>query len=66
MSEPLNVAVLTVSDTRTRDTDTSGQYLCKVLEEDGHKLIGYEIERDDLYLLRARVSIWIALSLIHI
>ena len=60
MSEALDIAVLTVSDSRTRDNDASGQYLCKVLKENGHNLVGYEIERDDLYLLRARVSIWIA------
>ena len=60
MPEPLDIAVLTVSDSRTRDNDASGQYLCEVLKENGHNLVGYEIERDDLYLLRARVSIWIA------
>ena len=60
MPEPLDIAVLTVSDSRVRDNDVSGQYLCEVLKENGHNLVGYEIERDDLYLLRARVSIWIA------
>ena len=60
MPEPLDIAVLTVSDSRTRDNDASGQYLCEALKENGHYLVGYEIERDDLYLLRARVSIWIA------
>ena len=60
MPEPLDIAVLTVSDSRTRDNDASGQYLCEALKENGHNLVGYEIERDDLYLLRARVSIWIA------
>ena len=60
MPEPLDIAVLTVSDSRTRDNDASGQYLCEALKENGHNLVGYEIERDDIYLLRARVSIWIA------
>ena len=60
MPEPLDIAVLTVSDSRTRDNDASGQYLYEALKENGHNLVGYEIERDDLYLLRARVSIWIA------
>ena len=60
MPEPLDIAVLTVSDSRTRDNDASGQYLCEALKENGHHLVGYEIERDDLYLLRARVSNWIA------
>ncbi|RZO77471.1 MAG: molybdenum cofactor biosynthesis protein B [OM182 bacterium] len=60
MSEPLNVAVLTVSDTRNKETDTSGQYLCQVLGEVGHNLVEYEIEIDDIYLLRARISSWIA------
>ena len=52
MPEPLDIAVLTVSDSRTRDNDASGHYLCEVLTENGHNLVGRNRE-DDLYLLRA-------------
>ncbi|WP_334078675.1 molybdenum cofactor biosynthesis protein B [Microbulbifer sp. M83] len=57
---PLNVAVLTVSDTRTGDTDTSGQYLAEVLRAAGHNLMERKIVPDDVYQLRAQVSLWIA------
>jgi len=60
MAGSLKIAVLTVSDTRTRDTDTSGQFLCDALQSAGHELIDRAIEIDDRYRLRARVSAWIA------
>jgi len=60
MTEGLKVAVLTVSDTRTLATDTSGQYLCDTLAEAGHLLAARQIEIDDMYRLRAVVSSWIA------
>ncbi|HSG60066.1 MAG TPA: molybdenum cofactor biosynthesis protein B [Pseudomonadales bacterium] len=56
----LNVAVLTVSDTRTPETDTSGQFLTKALSEAGHQVVAHDIVIDDIYLLRAKVSAWIA------
>lgn len=62
---PMNVAVLTVSDTRTLENDTSGQYLSDQVIDLGHKLIAREIIIDDIYLLRAQVSQWIANSEIH-
>ena len=60
MSNKLNIAVLTVSDTRTKETDTSGQFLCDALLEAGHQLADRAIVIDDRYQLRARVSAWIA------
>ena len=60
MSEALNIAVLTVSDTRTLETDTSGQFLCDALQGAGHKLAARDICVDDLYKLRAVLSKWIA------
>ena len=57
---PLNVAVLTVSDTRTPDTDTSGDLLRDRLRAAGHELVDRDLVKDDVYLLRARVSAWIA------
>ncbi|MFC6632865.1 molybdenum cofactor biosynthesis protein B [Microbulbifer taiwanensis] len=56
----LNIAVLTVSDTRTEENDTSGQYLVEALRASGHKLADKKIVRDDVYQLRAQVSQWIA------
>lgn len=62
---PLNVALLTVSDTRSSETDTSGQYLADELTRAGHNLVAREIVIDDVYLLRAQVSVWIADANIH-
>lgn len=44
---PVSVALLTVSDSRTRETDVNAQYLDKALREHGHKVTGYAIIRDD-------------------
>ncbi len=60
MNDKLNIAVLTVSDTRGLDTDTSGQFLCDALLAESHHLADRAIIIDDRYLLRARVSAWIA------
>ncbi|MEE2890972.1 MAG: molybdenum cofactor biosynthesis protein B [Pseudomonadota bacterium] len=57
---PLNIAVLTVSDTRTEADDTSGALLIERLVAAGHYLADRAIEPDDRYRLRARVSAWIA------
>jgi molybdopterin adenylyltransferase len=56
----LNIAVLTVSDTRQENDDTSGQYLAAQLTEAGHRLAERRIVRDDIYQIRAVVSQWIA------
>ncbi len=58
--KPSKIAVLTVSDTRTEETDTSGGYLVDSLEEAGHHLEDKQIVIDDLYKIRAIVSSWIA------
>ena len=65
MSGTLNVAVLTVSDTRTRDTDTSGQFLEDALLEAGHNLADRTIVIDDIYRIRAVLSVWIADPDVH-
>lgn len=62
---PLNIAVLTVSDTRTEENDTSGAFLCKALLDAGHKIADKRIVIDDIYKLRACVSDWIASTGIH-
>jgi molybdenum cofactor biosynthesis protein B len=58
--QSLGVAVLTVSDTRTEQNDTSGQFLVEGLQAEGHQLIDKQIVIDDVYLIRAAVSQWIA------
>jgi molybdenum cofactor biosynthesis protein B len=57
---PLNIAVLTLSDTRTLEVDTSGQFLADNLQEAGHKLGDRVLIPDDIYQMRAVVSKWIA------
>jgi molybdenum cofactor biosynthesis protein B len=57
---PLNIAVLTVSDTRNEATDKSGALLVERLKTVGHLLAEKTIVRDDVYAIRAIVSKWIA------
>jgi len=59
-SESLAIAILTVSDTRTLDTDTSGQYLVEAVTEAGHAIADRQLVIDDIYQQRAIVSAWIA------
>lgn len=57
---PLAIAVLTVSDTRTEDDDTSGRILVERLTAAGHRLADRAIVPDNIYRIRAVVSGWIA------
>ena len=57
---PLRLCVLTVSDTRTLDNDSSGDYLAGALQAAGHQLHARALLPDDRYRLRALVSAWIA------
>ena len=63
--KPLNIAVMTVSDTRTGETDKSGNTLVKLLTEAGHALADKQIVPDNIYRIRAVVSQWIADSNIN-
>lgn len=56
----LNVCVLVVSDSRTEKTDKSGKLLVSRLEEAGHNLYEKSIVIDDIYQIRAAVSVWCA------
>lgn len=56
----VRAAVLTVSDTRTEENDTSGQYLAEQLVKAGHELCDKQIVIDDIYQIRAILSRWIA------
>ena len=62
---PLNVAVLTVSDSRTLEQDTSGKYLADSLQEAGHHLADRQLITDDIYKIRAVISGWIADPEVH-
>jgi molybdenum cofactor biosynthesis protein B len=57
---PLNIAIMTVSDSRNEETDKSGATLVKLLTEAGHKLADKVIVPDDMYRIRADISRWIA------
>jgi molybdenum cofactor biosynthesis protein B len=57
---PLNIAILTLSDSRTFENDTSGQTLVDSLEAAGHTLAARELCKDEIYTGRAIVSAWIA------
>lgn len=59
-SRPVRIAVLTVSDTRNLETDTSGQLLVDRLTEAGHVLAARDLVRDDRDVLRERVLSWCA------
>jgi molybdenum cofactor biosynthesis protein B len=56
---PVNIAVLTVSDTRTPETDGSGAWLAAAVEAAGHKLAARAIVADDRDGIRAAVQAWI-------
>jgi molybdenum cofactor biosynthesis protein B len=57
---PLRIAVLTVSDSRTDDNDTSGRLLAERAETAGHRVVAKRIVPDDIYKMRAAFSEWIA------
>lgn len=55
----LNIAILTISDSRTKDTDKSGDKIVDLIEQAGHKRYEKRIVPDDKYAIRAAVSQWI-------
>ena len=57
---PLHIAVLTVSDSRTLDNDTSGALLAERLTGAGHLLASRAIVADDVEAIRAQVLCWVA------
>jgi len=57
---PVRIAILTVSDTRTLETDTSGGYLARTVEEAGHVLADRTIVPDGISAIRAAAEPWIA------
>lgn len=63
---PLNIAVLTISDTRTEETDKSGKILKEGAEAAGHRVVEKAIVKDDIYQMRAIFSRWIADPEVHV
>jgi molybdopterin adenylyltransferase len=57
---PINIAVLTVSDTRTAVNDTSGDALAERIEKAGHRVAARAIEKDDTAAIEAVLRRWIA------
>ena len=67
--KPINISVLTISDTRTEATDKSGQILAKKIKEKGHGLSHRQIVKDDKDDIKKILLEWCNdknLSLIHI
>jgi molybdenum cofactor biosynthesis protein B len=56
----VNIAIMTVSDTRTAETDTSGDILADRVTGAGHKLAARMILRDDVPSIVAQLRAWIA------
>jgi len=55
---PVRIAVLTISDTRDEESDTSGHVLVERLTGAGHQLADKAIVRDDIGEIRAKVKVW--------
>src|SRR5438552_3479784 len=55
---PVKIAVLTISDTRDEESDTSGQVLADRITVAGHALAGRGIVRDDVEEIRSQVKAW--------
>lgn len=56
---PINIALITVSDTRTASDDTSGDILAERIKAAGHRLVARAIETDDATVLAGRLNTWI-------
>ena len=63
---PLNLALMTVSDTRSKAEDKSGTILHRLSSEAGHHIHEQCIVHDDVYQIRAAVSRWIADPDVHV
>ncbi len=61
----LRIAVMTIHDTRTPDTDSSGRYLIQAIEDSGHIVAGQAICPDNRYAIRKHLSDWILSDDVH-
>ncbi|MCK5548222.1 MAG: molybdenum cofactor biosynthesis protein, partial [Thermoplasmata archaeon] len=51
----LKFTILTISDTRTKETDDTGKFICDSLKKAGHQVVHYEIVKDDLDSIKSTV-----------
>ncbi len=58
--KPVHIALLTLSDSRTRDNDTSGDILQQLAESDGHTVVARTLIKDDATIMIEQLNIWIA------
>jgi molybdenum cofactor biosynthesis protein B len=58
--QPVQIAVLTVSDSRGEAEDTSGRTLAELIRRDGHQLIERSIVEDDIAAITSKLKAWIA------
>jgi len=63
---PLNIAILTVSDTRCLNEDTSGAFLVDNLQKAGHQLADRQIVRDEVEAIRLTVKKWVKDEKVHV
>jgi molybdenum cofactor biosynthesis protein B len=56
---PVRIAILTISDTRDEESDTSGSILCERVVKDGHELAARTIVPDDIVAIQDLVRDWI-------
>lgn len=62
----LNIAILTISNTRSENDDVSGNLLQRLLTDAGHCAVEKKIVKDNIYQIRADVSTWIAAPNVHV
>ena len=58
--KPVRVAVLTISDTRDEESDTSGHLLASRVTEAGHELADRKVVKDDVGDIRLQIKAWVA------
>ncbi len=63
---PLNIAVLTISDSRTAVDDISGKTLYNLIQDAGHTTLDQKIIADNIYKIRAIISQWLITPEIHV
>lgn len=63
---PLTIAVLTVSDSRNADNDSSGDLLCQLLQTAGHQVAERTLLPNNKYQIRAVLSQWIASDTVQV
>jgi molybdopterin adenylyltransferase len=57
---PVSLAILTISDTRDEESDTSGALLCQLVSDCGHKVTARGLVADSIDAIQTQVKTWIA------